>query len=98
MSSAAPEKATEKLNPRSSFDRFVLVFGIVESFTTLPQIYQIWVKHETAGVSVITWFSYALIECIWFAYGKKQQDRAIMAGSLSWGLMELLVAIGTLIK
>jgi uncharacterized protein with PQ loop repeat len=98
MPSGVSESSNDQSKSRSTFDRFVLALGIVESFTTLPQLYQIWVKHETAGVSAITWFSYAIVECIWFAYGKKQQDRAIMAGSLSWGIMELLVAIGAIIN
>jgi len=42
---------------RSAFDRFVLVLGVVESLTTLPQVYQVWVKGQTAGISEITWIS-----------------------------------------
>jgi uncharacterized protein with PQ loop repeat len=83
---------------RSVFDRFVLVLGVVESLTTLPQVYQVWVKGQTAGVSEITWISYCLIECIWCVYGYRQRDKAIIAGSLSWGFMEGLVAIGALVK
>ena len=93
-------EATEKIQTagRSTFDKFVLVLGVVESFSTLPQLYQIWINKQTAGVSVITWFSYSLIECIWLAYGIRQKDKAIIGGSISWGIMELLVAIGALVK
>jgi uncharacterized protein with PQ loop repeat len=83
---------------RSTFDKFVLILGIVESLSTLPQIYQIWVNKQVAGVSVFTWFSYSLIECIWLAYGFRQKDKALIGGSISWGIMELLVAIGALVK
>lgn len=83
---------------RSYFDRFVLVLGIVESFTTLPQLYEIWIKGQTAGVSVVTWISYCLVEGIWLVYGIRQGDKAIVAGSLSWGVMEALVAIGAIVK
>ena len=83
---------------RSLFDKFVLILGITESLTTLPQLYQIWIKNQTAGVAVVTWISYCLVECIWLAYGIRQKDRAIIGGSLSWGLMEALVAIGVLVK
>lgn len=90
--------AMSKDNKRSTFDQFVLVLGIVESLTTLPQVYQIWIKGQTAGVSLFTWISYCLVEGIWLAYGIKQADKAIIGGSISWGLMEALVAIGVIVK
>lgn len=83
---------------RSLFDRFVIILGIGESLTTLPQLYEVWFKHQTAGVSIITWTSYSLIECIWVIYGFRQSDPAIIGGSISWGLMEALVALGAAIK
>lgn len=83
---------------RSLFDRLVLVLGVVESLTTLPQLYEIWIEKQTAGVSVITWIAYCLVECVWLAYGIRQEDKAIIGGSLSWGIMEALVAIGAIIR
>ena len=83
---------------RNMFDKFVLVLGLVESLTTLPQLYQVWIKGQTEGVAVITWTSYCLIECVWLVYGIRQKDKAIIGSSISWGLMEALVTVGVLVK
>jgi uncharacterized protein with PQ loop repeat len=83
---------------RNLFDKFVLVLGIVESLTTLPQLYQVWVNGQTVGVSVITWAGYCLVECVWLAYGIRQNDKALIGSSISWGLMEALVTVGVLVK
>lgn len=91
-SSAAPH------SKRSTFDQFVLFLGIFESFSTLPQLYEVWIKGQTAGVSLATWIGYCFIESIWLVYGIRQKDKALIGGSLSWGIMEALVAIGLIVK
>lgn len=91
-------QAKKQATSRSLFDKFVLVMTIVESLSTIPQLYQVWINKQTVGVSLFTWLAYSLIECVWFIYGLKQKDKAIIGGSLSWGVMELLVVIGLLVN
>src|SRR5688572_14223649 len=49
--------------------RLVLAVAIVEPAMTLPQIYEIWVKHESAGVSALTWGLYISAGFVWLLYG-----------------------------
>ena len=104
MSSTAQEAevnqnlGTEKPEQRTLFDKFVLFLAVVEPLTTIPQIYQVWIKGQTAGVSALTWALYCLVEMIWLIYGIKKKDKAVIAASLAWGIVELVVAIGAVIK
>ncbi len=102
MSRGLEEVETEKQISKQGdktdlFDRFVLVVAAIEPLSTLPQVYQVWFKHQTVGVSALTWLLYALSESIWLAYGLKKRDRPLIAASLLWMLMELLVGLGALL-
>ncbi|GAC1501863.1 MAG: hypothetical protein NVS1B10_06300 [Candidatus Saccharimonadales bacterium] len=79
------------------FERLMLAVAIFEPITTLPQIYEIWVKKMTAGVSLATWFFYTLTAMIWFIYGLKIKDRPVTISSLLWIISEGFVVLGLLI-
>jgi uncharacterized protein with PQ loop repeat len=98
VSQEAEANQLSKIKNRSLFDRFMLLVAVIEPLSTLPQIYEIWIKGQTVGVSATTWFLYSLAEALWLVYGIKQRDRAIIVASALWAIMELLVAAGAFLK
>ena len=91
-----------KLNTKISknnkdLSRLVLAVAIVEPMMTLPQIQEIWVNHQTGGVSLLTWALYFFSSVVWFVYGLAIKDKALTVTGLLWIIVDLIVVIGVLI-
>ncbi len=63
---------------------------------TVPQVWQIWTTHSTAGVSLLTWSFYLTGAFIWLLYGFKTHDKPIITSSGLWVIMEGAVVAGLL--
>ncbi len=64
---------------------------------TIPQVLTIWVGHQAAGVSVISWSAYLLSAILWFWYGLQKRDRNIYLPCVGWVALDAAVIIGALI-
>jgi uncharacterized protein with PQ loop repeat len=42
---------------------------------TIPQVFTVWIGHQTAGVSLISWSAYLISALVWFWYGIQRLDR-----------------------
>ena len=87
---------SKKQKKRDHFRSFMLVVAVVEPLTTLPQLYDIWVKNKTSGVSALTWSLFALVGSIWFIYGIKIKDKPVLIASCLWVIVELAVVLGVI--
>jgi uncharacterized protein with PQ loop repeat len=87
---------SKKRKKRDWFQSLMLVVAVVEPSTTLPQIYEIWVKHQAAGVSVLTWSLFVLVAVFWLFYGLKIKDKPVLIASCLWVIMELAVVFGVI--
>jgi len=77
--------------------RAVLLMAILEPAMTIPQIYEIWVKHLTSGVSLTTWTFFAVAAFTWLIYGLSIKNfPLILSGSL-WVMFEGTVVAGLII-
>ena len=74
----------------------VLAVAIAEPLMTVPQIYQIWSTHVTAGVSLISWLGYIIAAFVWLAYSLKIRDKPLIISSTMWVIAEGLVILGVL--
>lgn len=71
--------------------------SIVTMVMTLPQIWSIWVAHDVAGVSLLTWGTYLLGACLWFVNGVQKHDRTIYVACIGWILLDAAVVVGVLV-
>jgi uncharacterized protein with PQ loop repeat len=78
----------------SQFEKFMIVFAVVEPIATIPQILKIWVDSDTSGVSLVTWIFYALTSFIWLAYGITKKDKPLIVSGVLWCASQSLVVIG----
>jgi uncharacterized protein with PQ loop repeat len=75
------------------------VLGFMSIFTmlmTIPQVWTIWVNHQAAGVSVLSWGAYLLSALLWFWYGFQKRDRNIYLACVGWIALDCAVIIGAL--
>ena len=76
----------------------VLCAAVVEPLMTLPQIYEIWIRHQTAGVSLATWTFYSLGATIWLAYGLTIRNRPLIISGVLWVTLQWSVVLGLLVQ
>lgn len=64
---------------------------------TVPQVLTIWVGHQAAGVSIVSWSAYFLSAVLWFWYGLQKKDKNIYLPCVGWVGLDAAVIIGTAI-
>jgi uncharacterized protein with PQ loop repeat len=74
----------------------VLAMGVVEPLFTLPQAYNIWVKHEVAGVSLVTWIFFTIAAIVWCFYGITINSRPLIISYALYTVFNGIVLIGLL--
>lgn len=90
-------KSHKDLKDNLLLSRLVLGMAIIEPLMTLPQIYKIWVRHETAGVSFATWAFFITAAIVWLLYGIQLKNIPIIVSSTLWILVEGGIVLGLMI-
>ncbi len=96
----APHPATPAGNDSASGAVFSRVLGGMSVFTmlmTVPQVLTIWVGHQAAGVSVVSWTAYLISAILWFWYGLQKRDKNIYLPSVGWVGLDTAVIVGALV-
>ena len=98
MSPDHPKPPTTSANAsESSFSRVLGFMSIFTMLMTVPQVLTIWVGHQAAGVSVVSWSAYLLSAILWFWYGLQKRDRNIYLPCVGWVGLDAAVIIGALV-
>ena len=96
----APDPTTPPAITSSSDTVFSRVLGGMSVFTllmTVPQVLTIWVGHQAAGVSVVSWSAYLLSAVLWFGYGLQKRDKNIYLPCVGWIGLDAAVIIGAVV-
>ena len=92
------QRTTQETGDTGTALRSVLGFtSIATMLMTIPQVLTIWVGHQAAGVSVLSWSAYLVSAVLWFWYGLKQRDRNIYLPCVGWIALDGTVIAGALI-
>ena len=81
-------------NPSSTFERLVLLIAVIEPFSTLPQIYDIYTSKDATSISLLSWLLFAGASVVWLIYGIKIKSLPLIFSSLLWISTEILLIIG----
>ena len=86
-------------NPQSDsvLRRLLGGMSIFTLLMTIPQVLTIWVGHQAAGVSVLSWGAYLLSAVLWFWYGLRQGDKNIYLPCVGWVVLDGAVIVGALV-
>jgi uncharacterized protein with PQ loop repeat len=77
--------------------RLMAAMSVFTLAMTLPQVLTIWIEHQAAGVSILTWSAYFASAALWFWYGFRKRDRSIYLPCIGWLLMDGAVVAGAVI-
>ncbi|MCL4392762.1 PQ-loop domain-containing transporter [Patescibacteria group bacterium] len=83
---------------KTFFDYFMYVIGLSTSVVTLPQVYNVWILHNTSGISLISWLSYAILSVFWIIYGIIRKEKIVLFNSTGLFIVNFAVALGVILK
>jgi uncharacterized protein with PQ loop repeat len=96
----APEPTTCAAVASRSEAVFSRLLGGMSVFTmlmTVPQVLTIWVGHQAAGVSVVSWSAYLLSAVLWLWYGLRKRDKNIYLPCIGWIGLDAAVIAGAVV-
>jgi uncharacterized protein with PQ loop repeat len=73
------------------------LLGSMSVFTmimTVPQVLTIWVGHQAAGVSILSWSAYLVSALLWLWFGIRKHDKNIYLPCLGWIALDGAVIVG----
>jgi len=98
------KRVHEKLKPYphentwiNFLDRLLIVVAVIGPLMALPQIMQIYIFKNAAGVSALSWGLYTFFNIPWIIYGVVHRYKPITLGYILWFIVNLAVTIGALI-
>lgn len=87
----------KKKNQRNDFMDILLYFFV---FTTplfeIPQAVLIYDNKNADGVSVLTWFYFAISSVVWLMYGLRNRLKPVILAYSSYLIIEVIIVIGIL--
>ena len=78
-------------------DGVAFVNGFVGPLTSLPQLHMIITTHQTAGVSLLTWWLFVASATLWLGYSVVHRAWPVMISALLSIVVELAVIVAVLI-
>lgn len=79
-------------------DTLTNICAIILPFTTLDQLYLIYINKQTAGVSARTWFLYGLLSIPLFIYSVKRRDMPMIVLNGLWVVFDFAVCFGVVVQ
>ncbi len=64
---------------------------------TIPQVVTIWVGHQAAGVSVLSWSAYLVSAALWFWHGLRTGDKNVYLPCVGWMGLDGAVIVGAIL-
>jgi MtN3 and saliva related transmembrane protein len=78
-------------------DRLIFVVGFLGPLFTIPQLVNVWIAKQVAGVSFASWAAYAALDIVWIVYGFVHKEKPIVFAYMLWFIANAGVAIGVLV-
>ena len=90
--------AVRALLPAGMMTRLIGSLSVFTMLMTIPQVLTIWLGHQAAGVSLLSWSAYLVSAVLWFWYGLQKHDRNIYLPCVGWIVLDGAVIVGVLIN
>lgn len=73
------------------------VMAMMGPLMTIPQVEEIFVKKQVAGVSLITWSAFAILAVFWGAYAYIHNEKPLFINASANFIINSLIIIGVLL-
>lgn len=78
-------------------DGVMYVVGIIGPLVSIPQLIEIYIRHNANGISVATWTGYVFLTVLWLVYGIVHRERPIILTQTIWLVINIAVVIGAIL-
>ena len=85
-----------KRNKNQNVARITLVIGLCLSIVSLPQLYDVWIRKETKGVSLVTWSFFAVQAAIFAWFAIRHRELPLILTYIPLFIVETAIVIGVL--
>ena len=92
-----PPSSGSTLHPKSVMHRILGSLSIFTLLMTIPQVLAIWISHQAAGVSALSWSAYLITAVVWLLYGLQTADKNIYLPCVGWILVDSAVLVGVIV-
>lgn len=82
---------------KRALDHLVIAVGIIGPVATVPQILKIYLLQQAAGVSALSWGTWALLDIPWILYGMAHRERPIIMTYTLWLVVNAIVCAGAIL-
>lgn len=91
------KKRIPKKNWQDTFDKLIVILGLVNVIATIPQITQIWQNQDASGVSLVTWAYYVIFTAILLVYAISIKAKPMIIMYTGNTIVYTLVLVGVII-
>ena len=92
-----PLPPTAGMHVDTMFRRLLGGLSIFTLLMTVPQVLTIWIGHQAAGVSILSWSAYLLSAVLWFWHGLRRRDRNIYLPCIGWAGLDVAVIVAAVL-
>jgi uncharacterized protein with PQ loop repeat len=95
-----PDPTTPAVHALHSDTVLRRILGGMSVFTmlmTIPQVLTIWIGHQAAGVSLLSWSAYLVSAVLWFWFGIQKRDKNIYLPCVGWAVLDSAVIVGIVV-
>ena len=94
--SRVPKSTTQQPGHKDLLDRALPFLSAFTMAMTVPQVWAIWFRHQTEGVSLLSWSAYLVAAVLWLVHGLRRHDTTIWVACIGWVALDAAVVLGLL--
>lgn len=71
--------------------------SIFTMLMTIPQVLTLWVGHQAARVSILSWSAYFASAVLWLWFGIRKHEKNIYLSCMGWIALDSAAIVGVLV-
>lgn len=77
-----------------TIDSVMYIVGIIGPLVSIPQLIEVYGRHNVTGISVSTWIGYTVLTALWLLYGLVHHEKPIITTQILWLIVNVAIVIG----
>jgi len=79
---------------KRALDHLMFFVAFFVPVALLPQVFQIYIHHSAAGLSIYTWSALTVANILWAFYGYVHKDKPILIANILITILNFSVVVG----
>ncbi|NQZ84193.1 MAG: hypothetical protein HRU03_00605 [Nanoarchaeales archaeon] len=88
------EKFPSTDSKKRFLDKIIYFVGVSGPIMTIPQVWEIYSKHDATGVSLVSWGWYLATAFVWLTYAIVHKEKPLIMTYALWILIEIVLVVG----